>query len=161
MSLCKGTEHKTKPDGIYHSQTQMLIRSQEISCKFCTLFDSWMSEHLTSIAGGGWSSFRYLSLQQQLDTWEMPSQWSGFVQVVTLFTTTSQVCRWIQNYMWELNNAYKSLWDPQVKEAVWVQSIITNNGAHLMNQIIPECKPCPGNKFTNSKSCFKHFRWKQ
>ena len=137
----------------------MLIRSREISCKFRTLFDSWMSDDLTSMEGGGWSSFGYLSCQQQLDTQEMPSQWFGFARIVTLFTTTSQVCRWIQSYVWELMNAYKSLWDPQMKGAVWVQSI-TNDGAHLTNQIIPESKPCPGDKFTNSKSCFQHFRWK-
>lgn len=138
----------------------MLIRSQEISCKFRTLFDSWMSEDRTSVAGGGWSSLRYLSRQQQLDTQEMPSQWSGFARVVTVFTTTSQVCRRIQSYVWELMDACKSLWDPQMNGAVWVQSIITNDGAHVTSQIIPESKPCPGDKLINSRSCFQHFRWK-
>lgn len=40
VCLCRGTEHKTKPDGIHHSQTHMLIRSLEISRKFHTLFGS-------------------------------------------------------------------------------------------------------------------------
>lgn len=86
VSLCRGTEHKTKPDGIHRSQTHMLIRSLEISRKFHTLFGSWMLADLTSTVGGGWSSFKHLSRQQHLDSQETPSQRSGFAWGVTLLT---------------------------------------------------------------------------